>query len=47
MKRAIRRLTAWQIDPIIGQVNRLQQATMEAMSEPKAPDESGSAAPPR
>ncbi len=47
MKRAIRRLTAWQIDPIIGQVNRLQQATMEAMSEPKAPGESGSAAPPR
>jgi Glycosyltransferase len=33
LKRAIRRLTAWQIDPIIGQVNRLQQAAIEAMAE--------------
>jgi glycosyltransferase involved in cell wall biosynthesis len=31
MKRVVRRLTAWQIDPIIGQVNRLQQAAIEAM----------------
>ena len=33
LKRAIRRLTAWQIDPIIGQVNRLQQAAIEAVAE--------------
>ncbi len=33
MKRAIRRLTAWQIDPIIGQVNRLQHATLEAVEQ--------------
>ena len=33
MKRAVRRLTAWQIDPIIGQVNRLQHATLEAVEQ--------------
>ncbi len=33
MKRVIRRLTAWQIDPIIGQVNRLQHATLEAVEQ--------------
>jgi glycosyltransferase involved in cell wall biosynthesis len=33
LKRVVRRLTAWQIDPIIGQVNRLQQATIDAMAE--------------
>ena len=36
LKRVVRRLTAWQIDPIIGQVNRLQQATIDAMAEPAA-----------
>jgi glycosyltransferase involved in cell wall biosynthesis len=36
VKRLIRRLTAWQIDPIIGQVNRLQQATIDALAEPPA-----------
>ena len=41
LKRAIRRLTAWEIDPIVGQVNRLQQATIEAVTEtPKLVDES-------
>ncbi len=33
MKRVVKRLTAWQIDPIIGQLNRLQQATIEAVAE--------------
>ncbi len=33
MKRVVRRLTAWQIDPIIGQVNRLQQATIDTVSQ--------------
>jgi glycosyltransferase involved in cell wall biosynthesis len=33
LKRVVRRLTAWQIDPIIGQVNRLQQATIDAVSD--------------
>ena len=37
MKRAIRRLTAWQIDPIIGQVNRLQHATLEAVEQTSIP----------
>ncbi len=36
LKRIVRRLTAWQIDPIIGQVNRLQQATIDAMAESAA-----------
>ena len=29
-KRVARRLTGWQIDPIVDHVNRLQQATVEA-----------------
>jgi glycosyltransferase involved in cell wall biosynthesis len=33
LKRLVRRLTAWQIDPIIGQVNRLQQATIDALGD--------------
>ena len=49
LKRLVRRLTAWQIDPIIGQVNRLQQATIDAVAEsaPAAPvaTPGGSAAP--
>ena len=41
LKRTIQRLTAWEIDPIVGQVNRLQQATIEAVTEtPKLVDES-------
>lgn len=45
VKRGIRRLTAWQIDPIIGQVNRLQQAAIEAASDagpavPPSPNDS-------
>ena len=45
LKRAIRRLTAWQIDPIIGQVNRLQQATIEAVAEPGPPPPSPDSVP--
>lgn len=30
-KRVIRRLTAWQIDPVVDQVNRLQQAAIQAL----------------
>jgi hypothetical protein len=37
LKRVVRRLTAWQVDPIIGQVNRLQQATIDALAAPAAP----------
>ena len=42
LKRVVRRLTAWQVDPIIGQVNRLQQATIDALAaEPVPPDGTG------
>ena len=37
LKRVVRRLTAWQVDPIIGQVNRLQQATIEAVADAAPP----------
>ena len=37
LKRVVRRLTAWQIDPVIGQVNRLQQATIDALAADPAP----------
>ncbi len=30
LKRAVRRLTAWQIDPIVDEVNRLRDASIEA-----------------
>jgi hypothetical protein len=33
LKRLVRRVTAWQVDPIIGQVNRLQQATIDALTD--------------
>ena len=33
LKRMIRRLTAWQVDPIIKQVNQLQQAAIEAVAD--------------
>jgi hypothetical protein len=42
LKRIVRRLTAWQVDPIIKQVNQLQQAAIEAVAEPPT----GSSAPP-
>ncbi|MGZ6956271.1 MAG: glycosyltransferase family 4 protein [Acidimicrobiia bacterium] len=41
LKRVVRRLTAWQVDPIIGQVNRIQQATIDALAELPAPTEPG------
>jgi hypothetical protein len=31
VKRLSRRLTAWQVDPLVGQVNRLHAATTEAL----------------
>ena len=37
LKRVVRRLTAWQVDPIIGQVNRLQQATIDALAAESVP----------
>jgi glycosyltransferase involved in cell wall biosynthesis len=42
LKRVVRRLTAWQVDPLIGQVNRLQQATIDALAvaaDPAPPTE--------
>ncbi len=42
LKRVVRRLTAWQIDPIVGQVNRLQQALIDAMSDPTDDPTTGS-----
>lgn len=47
LKRVVRRLTAWQVDPIIGQVNRLQQATIDALAastDPARPSERDSSA---
>lgn len=35
-KRAVRRLTAWQLDAVVGQVNRLQAATVEALEHVEA-----------
>lgn len=46
MKRVVKRLTAWQIDPIIGQLNRLQQATIDAMSEATTEAATEASAPP-
>lgn len=37
LKRVVRRLTAWEVDPIIGQVNRLQQATIDALADAAPP----------
>lgn len=31
MKRVVRRLTAWEVDPVVHQVNRLRQATLDAV----------------
>jgi glycosyltransferase involved in cell wall biosynthesis len=33
LKRLVRRATAWQIDPLVAQVNALRQATMEALEQ--------------
>ncbi len=33
LKRVVRRLTAWQMDPLIKQVNQLQQAAIEAVAD--------------
>jgi hypothetical protein len=33
MKRVVRRLTAWQVDPLVRQVNALRQATIEALED--------------
>ncbi|MBW3573309.1 MAG: glycosyltransferase family 4 protein [Actinobacteria bacterium] len=39
VKRLARRLTAWQVDPIVAHVNRLHRATLEALSSPgRTPD---------
>ena len=34
VKRAVRKMTRWEIDPIVGQLNRLQQVVVEALEEP-------------
>jgi glycosyltransferase involved in cell wall biosynthesis len=34
LKRGVRRLTRWEIDPIVGHVNRLQQVVVEALEDP-------------
>jgi glycosyltransferase involved in cell wall biosynthesis len=31
LKRAVRRITGWQLDPVVGQVNRLRSAVIEAL----------------
>jgi glycosyltransferase involved in cell wall biosynthesis len=41
LKKAVRRVTAWEVDPIIGQLNRLQQATIDALAEPAPPPQDG------
>ena len=33
LKRLVRRLTAWQIDPIVGQVNRLREALVASLEQ--------------
>ncbi|MEO6468849.1 MAG: hypothetical protein ABIP21_07090 [Acidimicrobiia bacterium] len=33
LKRLVRRLTAWQIDPIVGQVNRLREALIATLEQ--------------
>lgn len=38
LKRAQRRLTAWQLDPVITQVNRLRDAAIEAADRLEKPD---------
>ena len=37
MKRVVQRLTAWQIDPIVGQVNRLREALVESLEQVDEP----------
>lgn len=37
MKKVVRRITAWEVDPIIGQLNRLQQATIDALADVPTP----------
>lgn len=50
LKRLVARLTAWQLDPIIGQVNRLRDATISALDAEHAvagyPADGDRAAPP-
>jgi glycosyltransferase involved in cell wall biosynthesis len=36
-KRLVRRLTRWEIDPIVRQLNRLQQVVIDALEEPARP----------
>ena len=38
MKRVVRRLTSWEIDPVVHQINRLRQATLDALEPPDADD---------
>jgi len=38
LKRAVRKATRWQIDPIVGQLNRLQQVVVEALEEEDRPE---------
>lgn len=36
LKRVVRRLTAWQVDPLVHQVNRLRQAAIQSVEEAAA-----------
>jgi glycosyltransferase involved in cell wall biosynthesis len=38
LKRAVRKATRWQIDPIVGQLNRLQQVVVEALEDGDRPE---------
>lgn len=41
LKRAVRRLTAWQLEPVVGHVNAMQAATVEAIERSVAADTTG------
>jgi glycosyltransferase involved in cell wall biosynthesis len=38
LKQLVRRATAWQVDPLVAQVNALRQATIEALEHSAQPD---------
>ena len=46
LKRLVRRVTAWQTDPLVAQVNALRQATIEALEHSARPDHQPPAEPP-
>jgi hypothetical protein len=40
-KKLVQRATAWQLTPVVAQLNRLQQALVEALDELERADRSG------